>query len=220
MVETSFMVAAIGVGGTLIASIIGSIATYKTTKMQQTHQNHRTVADHYMNEKVDQLLSLYYLVSHISTYFVEFIIESRDNPDASIRERRYQYHTTEVTEFFELYKKCRIFLTEEQNEILGACVSALMLADGSFYEEEGEYKIDWEQVEADPAVKRYNIDLDTFRMHTRLVEEMLHEELNAPVDELYDDQAMPPIDEQAEWLEYVHEIQVGPLTESGEVPSA
>lgn len=185
MVSTSLVVAIIGVGGTIIASAIGSYVNLRTTKINQKYKNNRTVAEFYMEEKINHLIDLYTVNEKVSGGLVEFALRSRDDASFSVDKRKFIEFKETIEEYDRLGGKCQIFLNREQfNTFVNASILCKTVIQHT-YEDDGEYKIDWDEVENDSYVVQNNTELDAFRKHTRQVKEMLDSEVNEPINEIY-----------------------------------
>lgn len=186
MVDTALLVAIIGVGGTLAASSIGAIINLKKTKIRQENQNYRTIAQYYLDSKVNKLIELYRAVNQLGEKD-GFIFLSRTNPNYSVSKEEYQEYNNKLTDVRDISSEVDVYLNETQSKILKKCLIVHLVVKDSIYEDEDGYKINWEKVEDTPYIEQHDIELDSFGLHLRLVKEMLNNELNRPLEELYEE---------------------------------
>jgi len=192
MVSTSLIVALVGVGGTIIASGIGAYVNMRNTKQRISQENTRAIAEYHIERKFNSLIELYKINSKLSTEFVNIVIAERE----SYQDTKFDFDQQGLTkhnmdkmadlleQWIEKKDKVDIFLDDSQKSLLNKCAIAHQIIVKEITVEEDDVFIDWESVENDPAINQMGIPLDAYRIHTRLVKEMLEEEVNKHINAL------------------------------------
>lgn len=197
MVDSSLLIALVGVGGTILASSIGAYVNLRSTQIREENQNMRTIAEHYTNKKINSLIDLYALNNKISSEVVQFILneiwedkglEILSDTREGVTMEEYKNYEDMVEEYQRLSDKCRVFLDDDKSEQIVKTNLMITIALDHAYQDEdtGLIKIDIDALKKDDVIQQKGYELQGFRKYTRLVEELIEEELNDPIKDLYD----------------------------------
>ncbi|GGN18738.1 hypothetical protein [Halarchaeum nitratireducens] len=195
--DTSLLVAIIGVGGTLAASIIGSYVNLRNTKIQEKRASYRKVAEYTLDKKINGLVEIHRCIEEMGD-FGTFAYLSRTNQDITVDEEEYQSYQDSVDSFSDAVSESEIFLSENQKSILNKCLLVHRSTVSAMEETEDGYRINWAIVEDEPYIDQHDIDLDHFGVHARIASEMVYNEINAPLDEILEHSGEKTMTEEME----------------------
>lgn len=201
MVDTSLVVAVIGVGGTLIASAIGAYVNLQTSKLSERNENHRTIADYYMEEKVNTLLDFHKANVDLSSGFVKYVFLERDeSEDFELTEEHIDLMYDQLDRWTELFERSKVFLDGEQEQVVRRASIVYWSIYNQIELDNDGYHIDWDEVENDEIIDQMKAELDRLRKHARLVREMLDSEINQPIKDIYGSPDVDtPFEKDFEW---------------------
>ena len=204
MVESSLLIAAIGVGGTLFAQIINGYNNRKRDQFSEEKKNFRSISEQIVEMKVNTIIDLYEQNKKISEGLETFAFLSRKDPTLSISKERYKEYINDKKEYDRLINEVKIFLSEEQQEVLTKASLTHTIIKKSIEENSnGNYVINWDKVESDNYIKQNNIDIEHTGLHSRMVAELLYNEINKPIEKLYDSDFRSNLTEEMQ--EYISE---------------